>query len=143
MLTLPLLDVHRGGTTQSANRIIKKPRENVSRHRTSALSRIPESIATRTDGTYVYRSSSRRLACLTSNGTLSSGLPTEPSRVRIRSQVGDRLDVLLIGASAQVEEHVILQVGGLAEAAAADVTSERPQSVVHVHVALQVAWRRK
>lgn len=42
-----------------------------------------------------------------------------------------------------MEQHVILQVGRLAEAAAANVTSKGPQTIVHVHVTLQITRRRE
>ena len=42
-----------------------------------------------------------------------------------------------------VQKQVVLQVGLLGEAAAADVALEGPRAVVHVHVALEVARRRE
>lgn len=42
-----------------------------------------------------------------------------------------------------MKQHMILQVGRFTEAAAANVTSERPEPIMHVHVALQVTRRRK
>jgi len=42
-----------------------------------------------------------------------------------------------------MEQHVIFQVGRLAETTTANVTSERPQSVMYIHMTLQVTRRRK
>lgn len=42
-----------------------------------------------------------------------------------------------------MKQHVILQVGRFTEATAANVTSEWPEPIMHVHVALQVTRRRE
>jgi len=42
-----------------------------------------------------------------------------------------------------MEQHVIFQVGRLAETTTANVTSERPQSVMYIHMTLQVTRCRK
>lgn len=42
-----------------------------------------------------------------------------------------------------VQEQVIFQIRVLAEPSVADVTLERPRSVVHVHVRFQIAGRRE
>jgi len=42
-----------------------------------------------------------------------------------------------------MEQHVIFQVGRLAETTTANVTSERPQSIMYIHMTLQVTRRRK
>lgn len=42
-----------------------------------------------------------------------------------------------------MKQHVILQVGRFTEAAAANVTSKRPETIMHVHVALQITRCRE
>lgn len=42
-----------------------------------------------------------------------------------------------------MEQHVILQVGWFAETATANMTSEWPQPIMHIHVTLQVTRCRK
>ena len=44
----------------------------------------------------------------------------------------------LYGCLTCVEQHVVLEVGLLAEAPVTDVTLEWPRAIVHVHMALQV-----
>lgn len=47
-------------------------------------------------------------------------------QIDIRSKIRDRLNVFLVGASAQMKQHVVLQISRLAETTTANVTSERP-----------------
>lgn len=78
------------------------------------------------------------------NGRLVAGVVL----LEVGSQVTREREVLvadlaLVRLVAGVDEHVILEVGGLAEAAITDVALEGPAAVVHVHVRLEVAGRRK
>lgn len=42
-----------------------------------------------------------------------------------------------------VQEQVIFQIRVFAKSSVANVTLERPRTVVHVHVRFQIAWRRE
>ena len=42
-----------------------------------------------------------------------------------------------------MQQHVVLEVGLLAEAPVADVTLEWPRAVVYIHVALEITGRRE
>jgi len=47
-------------------------------------------------------------------------------QIDIQSKIRDRLNVFFVGASAQMKQHVVLQISRLAETTIANVTPEWP-----------------